>query len=80
MDNTNQIMSAIDAAFDKATKPVTKASTPSSSATFANPEEYRKQTGKRFRMTKGERNTFGDTNEGRQKAFESRRDSGSLEV
>jgi hypothetical protein len=80
MDNTNEIMSAIDAAFDKATKPVMKASTPSSSTTFANPEEYRKQTGKRFRMTKEEKRLHGDDETARQKAFEERMKSGLLEM
>jgi hypothetical protein len=78
MEN-NEIMKAIDSAFDKATKPV-NVSVNSPFKAYANPEEYRNATGRRFRMTKEERTTFGDTNEGRQKAFESRRDSGSLEV
>jgi len=79
MDNTNQIMNAIDAAFDKATKPV-NVPVNSPFKAYANPEEYRSATGRRFRMTKEERTTFGDTVDGRQKAFESRRDSGSLEI
>jgi hypothetical protein len=79
MDN-NQIMNAIDQAFDNATKPVQKTQPKPSTASFADPEEYRKSTGKRFRMTKNEKSEFGDTSEGRQRAFEARMQAGTLEM
>ena len=39
---------------------------------YSTPEEYRRATGKRFRMTKEEQSTYGNTEEARQKAFEIR--------
>ena len=45
---------------------------------YSTPEEYRQATGKRFRMTKEEQSTYGNTEEGRQKAFESRQLSKKL--
>jgi hypothetical protein len=50
----------------------------SEKVTYANPEEYRKATSKRFRMSKEEQTTFGNTEEGRQKAFLARQESGKL--
>lgn len=46
--------------------------------TYANPEEYREKTSRRFRMSKAEQELFGNTPEGRLKAFLARQEAGKL--
>ena len=45
---------------------------------WQNPEAYRADTGKRFRMTKEEQAAHGNTEQGRQAAFEARLVAGLL--
>lgn len=45
---------------------------------YTSTEDYRKSTGKRFRMSKEELEKFGKTDEGRELAFKARQDSGLL--
>lgn len=49
-----------------------------SNVVYTNSDDYKEKTGRRFRMTKAELEQYGSSPEGRQKAFESRRDSGKL--
>lgn len=72
-ENLN-IVDKIDDAFKTATA-TTGETKP---LTWANPEEYTKATGRRFRMTNEEITKFGKDEAGRQKAFEERQQTGTL--
>lgn len=78
--NEKDLKTMINQAFSDAFGCQTEEScdTITSSQTYRNPEDYRQKTGKRFRMTKEEQTTYGNTEDGRQKAFEARQSAGKL--
>lgn len=65
------IKNLVDQALGAQTTPAKK--------TWETPEQYKAETGKRFRLTKQEIQSFGSDEAGRLKAFIARRDSGKLE-
>jgi len=68
---TEDIKQMVDQALGAQTTPA--------KATWANADEYKAATGKRFRLTKEEIAKHGSNPEGRLAAFIARRDSGKLE-
>jgi hypothetical protein len=75
--NDVDVVAAVDAAMAGAVASVAPQAA-AQALQWANPEEYRQATGKRFRMTKEERTQHGETPEGRQAAFVARAQAGSL--
>ncbi len=68
------IIKMIDTALETALEPVVEAVKPQ----YADAEEYRVKTNKRFRLTKEEIATHGSTPQGRQAAFLARQVAGKL--